>query len=187
MTARSASARSAPTLTGALDRPRHELSGAVEVLVCGSADRGDDGAPLVACELVRSRLPAEVSLRKVGQLDVDDLLSIEPGAGVVIVDAATGIDAGAVIELPLSGLIGSAPVVHPRSSHALAIPEIVGLADMIRGRPLRGRIVAVGATKFGLGQPISRAVVAALPSLADAILDAIEHVGWSVAPGPRGS
>ena len=75
--------------------PRRATPVAVEVLVCGSPDRGDDGAPIAAVAArSRAALPADVTLRVVGQLDIDDLLSIRPGAGVVVVDAATGIDAG---------------------------------------------------------------------------------------------
>lgn len=149
---------------------------AVEVLVCGSPDRGDDGAPIAVAQLLRRGLPLDVMLRVVGMLDVDDLLSIPRGAGVVIVDAATGIEPGTVVELVLNGLIGQHGGVHPRSSHALALPEVVGLAEMMRGRPLRGRIVAIGGSQFGLGEPFSPPVSAALGRLAEAIGEAIEHV-----------
>ena len=149
---------------------------AVEVLVCGSPDRGDDGAPIAAMGLLRGRLPGDVAMRVVGQLDVDDLLSIPPGAGVVIVDAATGIDPGAIVDLALSGLLGPGDRLRPRSSHALALPEVVGLAEMIRGRPLRGRIVAIGGSEFGLGEPLSWPVGAALGQLADAIVEAVGQV-----------
>jgi hydrogenase maturation protease len=157
-------------------RPPGARTIAVEILVCGSADRGDDGAPIAACELLRPDLPDDVSLRTVGLLDVDDLLAIRDGAGVVIVDAATGIERGAVLDLPLAGLLGPDVAVRSRSSHALAIPEVVGLAEMIRGRPLRGRIVVIGGSHFGLGQPLSRIVGAALPRLRSAVLRAVERV-----------
>lgn len=149
---------------------------AVEILVCGSADRADDGAPIAACPLVRPLLPDDVSLRIVGQLDIDDLLAIAKHAGVVVMDVATGIEPGSIVELVLTGLSDGMTSVQARSSHALAIPEVVGLAEMIRGRPIRGRIVAIGGAQFGLGRPMSRIVEAALPALARATLDAIEHV-----------
>jgi hydrogenase maturation protease len=149
---------------------------AVEVLVCGSPDRGDDGAPIAAIRLLRARLPRDVALRVVGQLDVLDLLSIPPGAGVVIVDAATGIDPGAIVDLALNGLIGKGQPIRPRSSHALALPEVVGVAEMIRGRPLRGRIVAIGGTRFDFGKRFSGPVSGALRPLSDAVLEAIGQV-----------
>ena len=159
-------------------RPRPSRNGAVavEVLVCGSPDRGDDGAPLAVMAKLRELLPRDVTVRAVGMLDVDDLLSIPRGAGVVIVDAATGIDPGAIMELALNGLIGRSDGVHPRSSHALTLPEVVGLAEMLRGRPLCGRIVAIGGAHFNLGSSFSRPVSAALDPLSQAIVQAVASV-----------
>jgi hydrogenase maturation protease len=172
--------------TSASSRARRGSTVGVEVLVCGSPDRGDDGAPIAASQLLRGKLPADVAMRVVGMLDVDDLLSIPPGAGVVIVDAATGIDPGMVVDLGLTGLIGRQGGVHPRSSHALALPEVVGLAEMMRGRPLRGRIVAIGGAQFGLGEPFSHPVSSALRQLSEAVLEAVVHVRPSGDPGGGG-
>lgn len=161
---------------------RHGATVAVEVLVCGSPDRGDDGAPMAVMGRLRDQLPVDVKMRAVGQLDVDDLLSIPFGAGVVIVDAATGIDPGIIVDLALTGLIGQPDGVHPRSSHALALPEVVGLAEMLRGRPLRGRIVAIGGAHFSLGSNFSRPVNAALVPLTEAIVNAVATVRPSAGP-----
>jgi hydrogenase maturation protease len=155
---------------------------AVEVLVCGSPDRGDDGAPMAVMGRVRGQLPPDVTMRAVGQLDVDDLLSVPFGAGVVIVDAATGIDPGGIVDLALTGLIGRSDGVHPRSSHALTLPEVVGLAEMLRGRPLNGRIVAIGGVHFGLGSSLSRPVNAALDQLSEAIVSAAASVRPAASP-----
>lgn len=156
--------------------PRHGAVVAVEVLVCGSPDRGDDGAPMAVMGRLRDQLPPDVTMRAVGMLDVDDLLSVPTGAGVVIVDAATGIEPGTIVDLALNGLIGRSDGVHPRSSHALTLPEVVGLADMLRGRPLPGRIVAIGGAHFGLGSSFSRPVTAALDPLSEAIVEAVASV-----------
>jgi hydrogenase maturation protease len=152
------------------------VSVAVEVLLCGSPDRGDDGAPMAVMGRLREQLPSDVTLRVVGMLDVDDLLAVPCGAGVVIVDAATGIEPGGIVDFALNGLIGRSDGVHPRSSHALTLPEVVGLADMLRGRPLPGRIVAIGGSHFGLGSSFSRPVSAALEPLGAAIVQAVASV-----------
>jgi hydrogenase maturation protease len=156
--------------------PRKGVTVAVEVLFCGSADRGDDGAPTAVMGRLREQLPPDVTMRAVGMLDVDDLLSVPQGAGVVIVDAATGIEPGAIVDLALNGLIGRSDGMHPRSSHALALPEVVGLAEMLRGRPMCGRIVAIGGAHFGLGSSFSRPVNAALEPLSQAIVQAVASV-----------
>jgi hydrogenase maturation protease len=148
---------------------------AVQVLVCGSTDRRDDGAPIAAAGVLRRRLPDDVRIRIVGQLDIDHLLAIPAGAGVVIVDAAAGIHGGQIVEMPLNGLIGRQDRLRPRSSHALSFPEVIGLADVMRGRPLHGRIVAVGGTDFGLGVGLSARVAKAVPALVETILGAIER------------
>lgn len=153
----------------------------IEVLVCGAQDRGDDGAPIAAAALIGHHAVDDVRVHVVGQLDIDDLLAIPAGTGVVIVDAAIGIHAGHILTLPLSGLIGRDDGLHPRSSHALAFPEVVALADFMRGRPLCGRVVVIGGCSFGLGAPFSRAVATALPALGSAILDAAEAVRSAVA------
>jgi len=145
---------------------------AVDVLVCGSPDRGDDGAAIAAARLLRG-LPAGARVRIVGQLDIDDLLAVPPGGAVVIVDAATGVAPGRIVELPLRGFLGAGSETVPRSSHALAMPEVIGVADMVRGHPLAGRIVVVGGRQYGLGRPMSRRVAASIPALAEAVRRAV--------------
>jgi hydrogenase maturation protease len=147
----------------------------VEVLVCGSRDRGDDGAPIAAAALLRGRLTADTRLRIVGQLDIDDLLALPAGAGVVIVDAAVGIRPGRIVALPLTGFIGRTDRLRPRSSHALAFPEVIGLAELMRGHPLRGVIVAIGGRRFGLGEDLSEPVAKAVPALVDSIVHAVDE------------
>jgi hydrogenase maturation protease len=146
----------------------------VEVFICGSPDRGDDGAAMTACEAVRTELPPDVRVRTVGQLDVDDLLAVPPQARVVIVDVATGLEPGAILELPLADLLEN-ETVRPRSSHALAVAGTVALAELIGQRPLHGRVVALGGTRFAMGDVLSGPVAAALPRFAAAIREAVEH------------
>ena len=163
-----------PTMRAA--DPRQKTVRAVEILVCGTPDRGDDGAPIAAATLIGQHAVGDVRIRIVGHLDIDDLLAIPADAGVVIADTAVGLHAGRITTLQLSGLIGREDGLHPRSSHALAFPEVVALAEFMRGRPLCGRVVVIGGCSFGLGEPFSRAVAAALPAFQVAILDAVEEV-----------
>jgi hypothetical protein len=148
----------------------------VEVLACGGADRGDDRAGLIALGRVAEALGCDVRIRIVGQLDIDDLLAIAPGAGAVVVDTAVGIDPGWIVEIPFSGLVGRDVGVRPRSSQALTIPETVAVASIIRGRPLQGMVVAIGGIDFGLGEALSWPVAAALDAFGLAIADAVRRV-----------
>jgi hydrogenase maturation protease len=147
----------------------------VEILACGGPDRGDDGAAMAAVARLTDALPADVRIRLVGQLDIDDLLAVQQGAGAVVVDTAVGIDPGWIVEIPFSGLAGRSSGIRPRSSHALSIPETIGVANMIRGRPLEGMIVAIGGVDFGLGESLSWPVIAAMDAFVMAIADAVRR------------
>lgn len=148
----------------------------VEVLVCGSPDRGDDAAAIRAVALIADEVAGDVVIRTVGQLDIEDLLSVPPGAGVVIVDIAIGLEPGWVVEIPLAGLGGRASGIEPRSSQALSIPETIDTASRIRGGHLDGILVAIGGTAFGFGDPLSWPVAASLPAYMAAIANAIERI-----------
>lgn len=175
MTTPSAPATTTATRTAGRPRPERD-SIAVEILVCGSVDRHDDGAPLAAVSAIQSRLSPDTRLRVVGQLDIDDLLAVPANGGVVVLDAATGLKAGEIVELPLDGLIGRDDELRPRSSHALAFREVIGVATLVRRFPLRGRIVAIGGSRWSLGIGLSPRVARALPALVQAVMDAVDHV-----------
>jgi hypothetical protein len=152
----------------------------VEVLACGDPDRGDDAASIAALAELEADLPSDVTVRLVGQLDIDDLLAVPPGAGAVVVDTATGVDPGWVVEIPFVGFAGRESGIHARSSDALGRPETVGLASMIRGRPVIGVLVAIGGASFGPGDVLSWPVAAGLCTFRVAILDAIDRVRQQV-------
>ena len=67
----------------------------VRLLVCGNADRGDDGAALSAVATLLPSLPSamleRLEVRRCGHLRVEDLLEVPEGEVAVVVDAAVGI------------------------------------------------------------------------------------------------
>ena len=148
----------------------------VEILACGGPDRGDDAAAVIAVSRLADALPIDVRSRIVGQLDIDDLLAVPPGAGAIVVDTAVGVDPGWIVEIPFSGLVGRESGIRPRSSHALSIPETIGVASIIRGRPLQGMVVAIGGVDFGLGEALSWPVATAMDAFVLAITDAVSRV-----------
>jgi hydrogenase maturation protease len=147
----------------------------VEVLVCGTRDRGDDAAGCHALAGLVGAFPGDVAVRFAGQLDIEDLLSVPDRASVVIVDAAVGLPPGQIVDLPLAGLVGRSMGLHPRSSHAMGLAEVIALATLMRGEPVRGRIVAIGGIAFGLGDGLSFPVAAAMPELRLAIVAAVDR------------
>jgi hydrogenase maturation protease len=147
----------------------------VRLLVCGSADRGDDGAALSAVAGLLSGLPPHLltvlEVRRCEQLDLEDLLDLPDGTACVITDAVIGLPVGQIVTIPLSELPArdSAAGPVPRSSHVLPIGQLVAIAQVMRDAPLCGSFVGVAGRSFGFGRALGRPVRAALPAFRAAI------------------
>ena len=94
----------------------------IRVLVCGSADRGDDGAALYAVAHILPRLaPAlrqRVEVRRCEQLDAADLIDVAEGEACLVLDTVVGVEPGSVVRIPLDEL-SRLEDAAPRSSHAI--------------------------------------------------------------------
>ena len=160
---------------------------ALRLLVCGNADRGDDGAPLCAVAHVLPRLEPSVSrrleVRRRSQLDPTDLIDVPPDEGCLILDTVIGVDPGEVIDLTLDELAVRVTIT-PRSSHALPITQVLGIASAVRGSLPRGRFLGIGGKWFGFGNVRSRALRDGLPAYEQAIVAAIEEL-LEAGPVPR--
>ena len=148
----------------------------VEVLVCGWPRHGDDAAACVALEYLAPTLGSDVRTRRVGQLALDDLLAVVPGAGVVVVDTAIGLAPGWTVEFAINGLSGRASGIHPRASFALSTPETLEVVSIIRDAPMVGMVVVIGGLDFGLGEPLSWPVLGGMDAFVLAIADAVDRV-----------
>ena len=160
----------------------------VRLLVCGNADRGDDGAALAAVAGLLSGLPphllAVLDVRRCEQLDLDDLLDLPAGAACVITDAVVGLSPGEIVTIPLDELPdrdGAAGPV-PRSSHVLPIGQLVAIAEVMREHPLDGSFVGIGGRSFGFGRGIGRPVRAGIPAFRAAIEAALIEAAATVGP-----
>ena len=161
----------------------------IRVIVLGEPTRGDDAVAFPATRDAVAALPqavrGRVEVRETGQLDPADLVELTAEGAAVVVDAVVGVDAGEVVVLSLERLAalaseaGACP--SPRSSHVLPVEQLVALAVALRGSPPRGVLVGVGGARFGIGEPLSPAVEAAVPDLAAAIRAEIERLA---APEP---
>jgi len=152
----------------------------LRILVCGTADRGDDGAALAAISHVLPELPeilrGRVEVRRCPQLDVTDLLDIGIGESVVVVDTVVGVEAGRVVTMSLDELARHPAGVAPRSSHALSVDDALLIAEALRGSVPAGAFVGIGGKWFGYGERFSRSVKAGLPAFAAAIRTSIEEL-----------
>jgi len=143
---------------------------AVRLLVCGNADRGDDGAALAAVAHVLPRIEdairTRVEVRRCAQLDPTDLIDIPAGESCIVLDTVVGVDAGTVVMIPLERLCGGNGGgdgdghggMCPRSSHALPIAQALGIAAAVRGSLPDGVFIGIGGRRFGFGGRRSRAV-----------------------------
>jgi hydrogenase maturation protease len=141
----------------------------VRLLICGAADRGDDGAALTAiARLLPTLGPAtleRLEVRRCLQLDPLDLIDVAPDQSCLVIDTVLGIEPGSVIAIPLQDISSGHSAVAPRSSHALPIEQVLGIAAAIRGTLPAGTFVGIGGKWFGFGARHSRAVTAGLGDL----------------------
>ena len=146
----------------------------VRLLVCGNADRGDDGAAISAVATLLPSLPAalleRLEVRRCGHLRVEDLIDVRAGEQAVVVDAAVGISPGRVVSLPIGSITADGIAPTPRSSHELPIDQVLGLAATLRpgGLP-EGTFIGIGGRRFGYGRPLSRSVRLNMPAFQAAI------------------
>lgn len=156
----------------------------VRLLVCGNADRGDDGVALAAAATLLPVLPADVAtrleVRRCTELRTEDLIDLPAGMQALVVDAVLGPPPGQVVRVPLAELT-TQPSVAPRSSHQLPIDLVVGLAGIIRELPVEGTFVGLAGHRFGFGTPLSRQVRAGMPAFRAAIAG---ELGRLVASAP---
>ena len=131
-------------MTGLLPDPT------VRILVCGNADRGDDGVALVTIATLLPTLPrgllTMLEVRRSMELRVEDLVDLPPGVGCLIVDAVAGVEPGEIVRLSLTDLaeLGDRPAFTPRSSHQLPIHMVIGLAEILREQPVEGTFIGLG-------------------------------------------
>ena len=158
------------------------MIGRCTILVCGDPSRGDDGAAIAAVARLERADPPAACVRRVGQLEPDDLVAaVASGGRCVVVDAVRGVEPGRIIEVPL-GRLAAADGPQPASSHALPLEIVIGLAEALGADIDRAVFVGIGGHRFDLGTGLSPAVAAALDAAAEAIdraisLDALAGVG----------
>lgn len=135
----------------------------IRLLVCGNADRGDDGAALSAVATLLPSLPPalleRLEVRRCGHLRVEDLTDVPPNEVTLVIDAAVGVPPGHVVTLAIEQILGDPESPAPRSSNELPIDQVLGMAQVLRpgGLPA-GTFVGIGGRRFGYGRPLSRSV-----------------------------
>jgi len=160
----------------------------LQILVCGNADRCDDGAAIWAIQHLLPNLAvfeaSGMAVTECGQLDVDDL--VHARGPVLIVDTAVGLAPGAVVTLDFDQLMAHPKEIAPRSSHALPIDQVIGITRSLRDTPMEGLFVGIGAADLGYGQNLSIPVREGMGDFVVAIERALTRLASNSAATARG-
>jgi hydrogenase maturation protease len=146
----------------------------VRVIGCGNPEAGDDAAGIVAVERARGALeiiPGVEILLLASPLDV--MHHLDGVDALVVADAIrtpVGHTASGTVVRAAAGPDGlPAEIRSSLSSHGFGVAEAFGLAGAIGPVP-RVVVIGVEARVTAAGRPMSGAVRAALPELADSIV-----------------
>ena len=141
----------------------------VRVIGVGQRERGDDAAGLLLADHFRDVAPDNISVL-IGAADAASLLAqFEGFRAVIVVDCARGGGApGSILRLPAD--FAASPGPRAKSSHGNALADAMALGAALGCLPPRLSVFAVVGERFGLGEPLSPAVAAALPDLAALVL-----------------
>ena len=143
----------------------------VSLLACGSIDRGDDGAALVAVRSLSSAAQRLAQVEEIWQLSADQLVGDAPGTRRVVVDCVAGLPAGTIIDLPLAELPALEARIGARSTHALAAGQAVVLAAALGAIGPQDWFVGIGGSAFEMGAALSPDVAAGIGQLAKRVAD----------------
>ena len=145
------------------------MTDGVVVVGYGNTLRTDDGVGWrVAERLADDPRLAGVAVLRRHQLTPDLALDISEAELVVFVDASTGPAPGS-FAIERVGRDDAATI----SSHRLSPAGLVALADALYGRAADVLLVSCGVDSFDAGDRLSPVVEAALPWMADAIVELV--------------
>jgi hydrogenase maturation protease len=145
------------------------------VIGLGNPLRGDDGIVMVLFDHLRERdLPADVDLQELGDAGFTLVHALADFDRVLVVDAVHfGGDPGDHAVFTPADV---ASVQSSGGSHDSDVFELVDLADQIDERPERVVIFGIQPAETGFSEGLSDPLQAAVPTLADALVDAIESL-----------
>ena len=123
----------------------------------------------MVARLLRGRLPADVAVVELSGEATELLAGLEGAAAAMLVDAAaSGAPPGTVRRFDVAA--GPLPAgSFTLSSHGFGLVEAVELARALGQLPPRCIVYAIEGASFETGAPLSAAVAAALPEVADRI------------------
>jgi hydrogenase maturation protease len=157
---------------------------ALVVLGLGNDLLGDDGIGILVAEALHGLEAADISVRSSAQSGLYLLEHLLGFDDAIVVDSVVGDPPGTIRELQGSDL----RAVSVPSAHYAGLPEALALARA-SGLRVPGRLrifgVEIGIAQ-SIGSPPSTEVIAAIPRVVDAVLDAARAWGYALGgPPPR--
>jgi hydrogenase maturation protease len=125
------------------------------ILACGDPARGDDGLADAAVNRLTAASRAHARVRRVRQLEAEDLIDALAAGPCLIVDAVRGVEPGQVVEFHLRRLLSASSGPVPASSHALPVETAVRLAAALGANVDRGTFIGIGGEAYELGTGLS--------------------------------
>lgn len=152
--------------------PRRTLIAAL-----GNPLMGDDGAGAAVLEELRRRGAGQrARLCDVGAAGVDLLIELEGVDTLVLLDAVAGEDPPGTVRVFRGGELFQYAEGRGGGSHQPSLAETLRLAERL-GMPLRRlALVGIAAAQFGLGQPLSPEVAAAVTRAAEEALRLLDEM-----------
>lgn len=140
------------------------------ILALGNEAAGDDGAAIDAARQLESKCDVTIAGRPGSRL-LDLLSSSRP---TVLIDVVrSGQPPGTILRLPLSKIADASAHEAQMSSHGFGPSEVLRLGKAL-GRPLPiGQFVGIEGADFGIGQPMSPGIAAAMDEFVDEIWSAV--------------
>ncbi len=173
-------------------------AGGVLVIGYGNTVRGDDGVGWHAAMLLAgdprlgasggpgtsrigasggpgtSRAPDDIDVLARHQLTPELALDMSRASLVILIDASADDPPGAIVVRRLSPDSGAGSGAGPgASSHHVAPGELLAVARELYGAAPAAFVVRVGAADMETGESLSPAVAAALPAVADAVVELV--------------
>lgn len=152
----------------------------IAVIGFGNLFRGDDAIGLEVVRRLRRGTFPQIRATEVVS-DATNLAAAWEGCETaVVIDAmVSGRRPGTIRRLSLEEVMGSA-AQHFRSTHGLGLPEGLRFAKALECLPERLVVFGVEGREFGVGEPMSSEVAAAVDSVIKQVLEEVHSVGLQV-------
>ena len=143
------------------------------IIGLGNPDRGDDGAGRAVAAKLRARVPRGMRVIECAGEATDLLARLGEADEAILVDAAlSGAAPGTVGRFEAH----QAPLPAARfgmSTHGFGLAEAIELARALGQLPRRCVVYAIEGRSFGIGDPLSPEVEAAVENVVARVLDAV--------------